>query len=50
LQLPIRWAALYGVAATSAGNAWVVGAYATVSGSGSSDKTIISHWNGIAWK
>lgn len=43
-------AALYGVAATSATNAWAVGAYETVSGSGGSDKTLILHWNGSAWK
>ena len=43
-------AALYGVAATSATNAWAVGAYETVSGSGGSDKTLIFHWTGTAWK
>lgn len=36
---------LSGVAATSAANAWAVGG----SGSISSSKTLIAHWNGTAW-
>ena len=35
---------LFGVAATSAGNAWAVGQVT------SSGKTMIAHWNGTAWK
>jgi hypothetical protein len=36
-------ASLYGVAATSASNAWAVG-------QANSGKTLILHWNGTAWK
>jgi hypothetical protein len=43
-------ASLSGVAATSATNAWAVGSYQTVSGSSSSNKTLILHWNGTGWK
>jgi hypothetical protein len=35
-----------GVAATSASNAWTVGALGTLTVS----KTVIAHWNGMAWK
>jgi hypothetical protein len=41
---PASGAELLGVAATSAGNAWAVGATA------SSKSTVILHWNGAAWK
>jgi hypothetical protein len=37
---------LSGVAATSASNAWAVG----YTGSDTSQKTLILHWNGTAWK
>ena len=43
-------ASVYGLDALSTNNAWAVGAYQTVSGSGGSDKTLILHWNGKAWK
>ncbi len=43
-------ASLYGVDATSSRDAWAVGAYQTVTGSASSDKTLILHWNGSSWK
>jgi hypothetical protein len=36
---------LYGVAATSAGNAWAVG----YTGTEPSAKTLILHWNGKSW-
>ena len=36
---------LYGVAATSATSAWAVGYY----GNGTTDRTLIEHWNGTAW-
>jgi hypothetical protein len=36
---------LYGVAATSASNAWAVGD----TGTGNGHKTLIMHWNGKAW-
>ena len=36
---------LYGVAATSAGNAWAVG----YTGTGANEKTLIVRWNGKAW-
>ena len=39
---------LYGVAATSASNAWAVGC-SNCSASGVY-KTLILHWNGIGWK
>jgi hypothetical protein len=38
---------LYGVAATSATNAWAVGYYDT---SSSNSQSLILHWNGTAWK
>jgi hypothetical protein len=41
--VPVSGAQLFGVAATSARNAWAVG------GEVSSDKTIILHWNGTTW-
>ena len=36
----------YGVAATSAGNAWAVGYTSATTGM----KTLIMRWNGTAWK
>jgi hypothetical protein len=36
---------LFGVAATSAGNAWAVGSTPSLAGS-----TLILHWNGTAWE
>ncbi|HEY5989542.1 MAG TPA: hypothetical protein VIV12_24660 [Streptosporangiaceae bacterium] len=38
---------LYGVVAPSASNAWAVGNYTP---SGSTEKTLVLHWNGLAWK
>lgn len=38
---------LFGVAATSAGNAWAVGIALPSSGPG---KTLILRWNGTTWK
>jgi hypothetical protein len=38
---------LAGVAATSAGNAWAVGAYDT--GPGTAFQTLAEHWNGTIW-
>ena len=38
---------LYGVAATSASNAWAVGQAASLSGP---TKTLILRWNGTTWK
>ena len=37
---------LFGVAATSAGNAWAVGGYVKTG----PEQTLILHWNGTAWK
>ncbi len=37
---------LFGVAATSAGNAWAVGSHFD----GPPQRTLIVHWNGMAWK
>jgi hypothetical protein len=37
---------LSGVAGTSASNVWAVGSYTTAT----TDKTLIEHWNGRAWK
>ena len=42
---PVGEIDLFGVAATSASNAWAVGTYST----GTTDKTLIEHWNGHAW-
>jgi hypothetical protein len=42
---PIGEIDLFGVAATSASNAWAVGTYAN----STTDKTLIEHWNGHAW-
>jgi hypothetical protein len=44
---PTRTAALQGVAATSAGNAWAVGDTGTITRPGG---TLILHWSGRAWK
>jgi hypothetical protein len=40
---------LFGVAATSAGNAWAVGDRLDASPGGSTDDTLILHWNGRSW-
>lgn len=45
-----RYAVLYGVAATSARNAWAVGTYNIREPHGSKDLTLIEHWNGRSWK
>jgi hypothetical protein len=37
---------LFGVAATSASNAWAVGTYFN----GTANQTLIEHWNGTSWK
>ena len=37
---------LYGVAAASSSNAWAVGDFSN----GTSDQTLIEHWNGRSWK
>jgi len=42
---PVGEIVLGGVVATSASNAWAVGTYST----GTTDKTLIEHWNGHAW-
>lgn len=46
------WNTLFGVAADSASDAWAVGWYcASTCASGSAaDDTLITHWNGTAWK
>lgn len=41
---------LYGVAATSATNAWAVGYYAANNRGTPKINTLIEHWNGKAWK
>lgn len=42
----LLYAALFGVAATSAGNVWAVGQYQ----SGTVLRTLIVHWNGKTWR
>jgi len=42
---PLAEIGLNAVAATSASDAWAVGAYNT----GTTDKTLIEHWNGTKW-
>lgn len=41
--------ALTGVAATSAGNAWVVGCTGHCFGPDASPGTLVAHWNGTSW-
>ena len=43
---PLLYPALFGVAATSANDAWAVGQYQSASGP---LRTLIMHWNGTAW-
>jgi hypothetical protein len=40
---------LSGVAATSPADAWAVGAFVYTNRAGSSEKTLIEHWDGTAW-
>jgi hypothetical protein len=42
-------ASLRGVAVVSGRNAWAVGSYQSTAGSGSSEHTLILHWNGTSW-
>ena len=44
---PLLYPALFGVAATSANDAWAVGQYQSASGP---LRTLIMHWNGTAWR
>jgi hypothetical protein len=41
---------LCGIAAVSPSSAWAVGSYSYDSPKGSSDRTLIEHWDGTAWK
>jgi hypothetical protein len=46
MTAPLLYPALFGVAATSANDAWAVGQYQSASGP---LRTLIMHWNGTAW-
>ena len=47
---PKRGGALFGVATTSASNAWAVGCAGNCFQGFGGLKTLILHWNGVAWK
>jgi hypothetical protein len=47
---PGPFAHLTGVTATSLTNAWAVGSYETSTTSSATQKTLVEHWNGAAWK
>jgi hypothetical protein len=47
---PGTGASLRGVAVVSAKNAWAVGSYQTHAGAAGSERTLILHWNGRAWR